>query len=821
MDELQFRVSAELKNILGRDLITSDNIAILELVKNSYDAHATKVEITILSDKIKIADNGKGMTLDDVINKWLFVAYSAKKDGSEDASYRSQFNRHYAGAKGIGRLSCDCLAVNLKMTTKSAESSTAEVLYVDWSVFENNQLKEFDEIAIPHESSNEPIKFPNNSTTGTILEFSDLRSSWGRQEILSLKKSLEKMINPFSGVDNFQIEIIAPNFREQDEIIRSEVDEAKHNYETLDDKSKGKITRRESEIVNGLIRNSISDVLKLKTTKIECVLKDGRIKTELSDRGVLMYSIEESNTFDLLENVSVNLFYLNRAAKYSFSVSMGVTPVSYGNVFLFRNGFRILPYGNERDDSWKLDQRAQQGYNRYLGTRDLFGRVDVETNHIDNFKEVSSRDGGLIESPAKKQLFSFFYKVHHRLERYVSGVLWGEGFVRKDYFKHKKDALDLRDKLQGIEKDSENISHIYENIGSKVDFLQLIKSLVNDDAIDVHYYNEGLADIVSDASIIEIIQTQMVDDFRKIAEQSADQSLKNKLITFERQVEEIRHKAQEAERRAEEERKKAELARKKAEEEKTRRLEEEERRKKAESELEDRKKQNLFLQSLGTLDNERIIKYHHDIRLQSLTIQNFLSRIAKNIRNDNLDKDKLSKNIELIAKANARVISIAQFATKANFNTTGDIIQADLVRFVNDYITEVLPAFYGETHLTCDINDCVFERSFRPLELSLLIDNLLSNSLKQNATTFKVVFENKDGVLEMDIIDDGTGLASSVKTPSDIFQKGYTTTNGSGLGLYSSAEFVNKELGGEMSCDDAFNYSSNKKGFKLIIKLPL
>ena len=48
MDELQFRVSAELKNILGRDLITSDNIAVLELVKNSYDAHATKVEITIL-----------------------------------------------------------------------------------------------------------------------------------------------------------------------------------------------------------------------------------------------------------------------------------------------------------------------------------------------------------------------------------------------------------------------------------------------------------------------------------------------------------------------------------------------------------------------------------------------------------------------------------------------------------------------------------------------------------------------------------------------------------------------------------------------------
>ena len=49
MEELKFKVSAELKNILGRDLITSDNIAILELVKNSYDAHATKVDITSVS----------------------------------------------------------------------------------------------------------------------------------------------------------------------------------------------------------------------------------------------------------------------------------------------------------------------------------------------------------------------------------------------------------------------------------------------------------------------------------------------------------------------------------------------------------------------------------------------------------------------------------------------------------------------------------------------------------------------------------------------------------------------------------------------------
>ena len=59
MDELKFKVSTGLKSILGQDLITSDNIAILELVKNSYDAHATRVIITFEKDSIIIADNGK------------------------------------------------------------------------------------------------------------------------------------------------------------------------------------------------------------------------------------------------------------------------------------------------------------------------------------------------------------------------------------------------------------------------------------------------------------------------------------------------------------------------------------------------------------------------------------------------------------------------------------------------------------------------------------------------------------------------------------------------------------------------------------------
>ena len=105
-----FRISSELKNVIGRDLITDDFVAIFELVKNSFDAHATDVKIFFdFSNKqeaIYIIDNGKGMSEMDIQKKWLFVAYSAKQDGSEDAG--GSVN-HYAGNKGVGRFSCDRL----------------------------------------------------------------------------------------------------------------------------------------------------------------------------------------------------------------------------------------------------------------------------------------------------------------------------------------------------------------------------------------------------------------------------------------------------------------------------------------------------------------------------------------------------------------------------------------------------------------------------------------------------------------------------------------------------------------------------------------
>lgn len=757
-DNLQFRVSAELKNILGRDLITSPDIAILELVKNSYDAHASKVEITFNDDYLSIADNGKGMSKDDLINKWLFVAYSAKSDGTEDKSYRNKFKRHYAGAKGIGRMSCDRLAKNLVLTTRSAEENKTEVLHVDWSTFELSKQTEFDTIDIPHETLDTIPNFPLSSATGTILEFSGLHLSWTRDNIIRLKKSLEKMINPLSGTDDdFQIEIIAPKMKEDD--IK---------------------TKSQHEVVNGVIENSIADVLKLKTTEIASHIRDGVIHTTLTDRGIIMYEIEEPNLdYSLLDKASVSIFYLNRSAKYNFTAQMGIEPVKYGNVFLFRNGFRILPFGDFNDDSWELNRRVQQGYNRFLGTRELFGRVDVETDNPDLIKEVSSRDGGLIKTEASQQLMAYFTQTHRRLERYVVGVLWGEGFLRKEYFINQTSALNARKQLKG-DKDSDTAKHLYENIGSRVDFMQLIKSLVNDKSVSVIQYNENLANIVASPTETEVIQAQMLDDVRKLAEKTNDSYLLDKLSEFERHMDELRRQKEEAERKETE-------AIGKAEEEKKKRE-----RAERERDVQIQKNKYLVATRNTTKDVQDLI---HVILISSNDALGVISTAKSQLANDKVNE--LRATLDEFEYHITKINKLSKLITKADLALLAQTGLVDIQAFIEEYLANYKKSFNVQYHSTLVEP---LEKKISILDLSIVLDNLKSNSEKAGATKLRLDFSRKGRTYIVDFTDNGVGVDLNVFTPENIFEEGVTNRRGgSGIGLSTIKERMRENLNGDIA----------------------
>src|SRR5436190_23864712 len=89
---LHFDVTSGLKSVLGSDLITDDEVAIFELVKNSFDADASLVQLYIDDNRIVVADNGTGMTYDDIKKKWLRVAYSTKKEENNNADFRDEIS---------------------------------------------------------------------------------------------------------------------------------------------------------------------------------------------------------------------------------------------------------------------------------------------------------------------------------------------------------------------------------------------------------------------------------------------------------------------------------------------------------------------------------------------------------------------------------------------------------------------------------------------------------------------------------------------------------------------------------------------------------
>ncbi len=379
--ELQFKISSALKNIIGSDLINDDFIAVFELVKNAYDAHATKVEVifgNIYSDsaKIIIKDNGKGMNYDDLINKWLFVAYSAKKEGTEEDSYdyrdKIKVKRAYAGAKGIGRFSCDRLGQNLYLETiKDEKNAKIEVLVTDWGKFEGDIKEEFINISVLHdtiERSNYDVEH------GTVLEITNLKSDWNREKLLRLKDALAKLVNPvvYNQGDAFLIEL-----KVQDELKQ---DNTHSDYR---------------DIVNGKIENRIFEALDLKTAKITSKITDndkGFIETTLFEGGKMVYRIREHNLFTNLINVECEIYFLNRSAKLTFSRRMGVEVIGYGHVFLYKNGLRVYPYGERGEDPFKMDNRKAQGYNRYLGTREVIGFISISDPNND-LRETSSAIG--------------------------------------------------------------------------------------------------------------------------------------------------------------------------------------------------------------------------------------------------------------------------------------------------------------------------------------------------------------------------------------------------------------------------------------------
>lgn len=381
-EKLNFSVSTHIKDIIGRDLITSDIIAIFELVKNSYDANAKNVYIKIspLEDTIIIADDGHGMSYEDLKNKWLFLAYSEKTDQSK---------RAYAGSKGIGRFSADRLGSELVLRSK--KNDMISEIIVDWRLFQNNQKEEFTTIDVDY-SRLETDDFLDKNKSGTLLTIHGLRDKWTLERVQKVEKDLAALINPIN-TDESSLKI--------------EIEYSGHDGEYFK-----------------IVKNPIKEVLIEKTASISASIKHEIISIELKDSGKIIYSVKLKN-HTILQDIDFLIYYMNTKAKLNFNLIMKENLLNYGNIFVYKNNFRVMPYGEPDYDTFNLNMRKTQGYNRYLGLRETLGWISI-TDINNEFKEVSSRDAGFIKNNNNSALEETYMELIHRpLEDYMQVIKFG------------------------------------------------------------------------------------------------------------------------------------------------------------------------------------------------------------------------------------------------------------------------------------------------------------------------------------------------------------------------------------------------------------
>ncbi|MDE1337301.1 ATP-binding protein [Vibrio aestuarianus] len=781
--DVNFVANAGVKDIVGRGLIYNDNVAIIELVKNAKDADSSKaiIELTdvnidlegdilseLFSPKIIIKDFGVGMTKEDIQNKWLNIAYSEKKNIK---------NKEYAGNKGVGRFSCDRLGKELTLYTKSRNGDFIQ-LYIDWTLYENKGRN--DEIStipltIRIMEENEFLKDVGEErfTSGTVLKISKLRSVWDEKKLRKLLSELEKF-SP--SLDNgFEIH------------MKSNM--CFDTKDNLDDK------------LNSKIDNGILDKLKIKTIYIESSIdKNGEfIKTTLYYQGEELYSYKVENPYQSLSNISIEAHYLDTISKGYFTRRVGVNPNNYGSMFLFYNGFRVSPYGNEKNDWLNLDQRKTQGVSRNLGTRDIFGKITIRDQN-DSFSVITSREG-LVHNQAyyelaasdeeekvtlinKNKEYGYILVILRQLEAFVvDGLEWN----RLVDTLNQKNSVSARDaekdpdryilKELSTEKVKKSIDRMVSSNFNIVDYKLNSDLILKLKEINELKYNEYLD---------EFVESLGDDDFASLS--------KNKKAQTKKVIQELKEKKDIAIEQKLEAEKVADVAIKDkiivAERLKT------------------EEKRSIFLERL--VDPEKTLDALITHVIQQ--ISGGIEKDARSILSAYYDSPEFVSKEELIEVIEHAVLDIstiketANMATKADFNIKVSSVKQDIIFFLESYIDKVVSRS-GKWGVKISFeNKNSHERiiNFKPAEACVLFVNLLENSRRAGTKNLKVLCDDTS----IKFIDDGKGFDFERLSKDDYFKKGITTTTGgSGLGLYHCKNIA-KSLGAELT----INNNDNKPG---------
>ncbi len=423
-ENLVFKPRASLLLQLGDQLIRNENIAIVELIKNSYDADASIVKVDLLDinsplGKIIIEDDGYGMTSDIVKNVWLEPGDNHKKEDVRTNKI-SKKGRLPIGEKGIGRFGVHKLGNKIKLITKHLNSKEVCV-NIDWNKFEDAKYLEDVNIEI---TEREPQYFIDKE--GTYIEITDLKKRWSENEFVELKRAIEHFNSPFNHQADFKVELYTNLDGWNGKILT--FDEIKefalyHYKSTIDTNGNETFTYKFTPF-----KNMDSQERTVRKTRLMTDKNGDPIRTRINGIGVIDF---ELYCFDR-DNKILNKFLT--ADKKQFTQYLDAN----GGIYVFRDGTRIYDYGEAENDWLGLDHARFNQPAAKISNNIVIGAVNIKRTESTDLIEKSNREG-FVENEAYKE---FKNVIKSSIDNFLSYRNADKDYLKKDKKEKREPVVD-------------------------------------------------------------------------------------------------------------------------------------------------------------------------------------------------------------------------------------------------------------------------------------------------------------------------------------------------------------------------------------------
>jgi signal transduction histidine kinase len=383
-DESYFRPRARLVSLLGEQLIRDSAVGLVELVKNAYDADATTVDVALngLADlestTIVVRDNGHGMSVEEVREYWLSPATGHKKHRKSRAE-RTPMGRQLLGEKGVGRFAVQRLGKKVELVTKREGEQEVRVL-IDWGEFEEAGAF-LDEVPVEIVTCKRPRVF-TDGTSGTELTMRGAREQWTGTELRKVQRMLRRLQNPVRGKNEFHVTVTCPEHPNYEAVDPSQILETSHYH------------------FSGVI-----DEEGCLEWDYASRLPDAPHRTNSGvDRLQDVAANELTGTTPACGPFRLQLYVWDRSRDRMRASGLSDRELdSYCGISIYRDDFRVLPYGEAGDDWLSLDARRINVPSKRVGNRNIIGVVEIAHDTNPELRDKTSREG-LLENHAYEDL---------------------------------------------------------------------------------------------------------------------------------------------------------------------------------------------------------------------------------------------------------------------------------------------------------------------------------------------------------------------------------------------------------------------------------